>query len=342
MRKKVQLLAALLVMCMSNAMAQSIHFTQYYNAPLLVNPANTALLSEDDFRLGLNYRNQWAALPVPYNTFSAWGDLKIGGNNPDKIKHNWLGLGFAFFNDKAGDGDLALSQIQGDIAYHLQLSQHFMLSLGGSAAYVQRSVDYDKLTFDAQWDGFVFNPHMSNGEKGIQKTNYTTVGAGLNMAWFPTEFAYIKVGAAIANINEPTETFYANGKNTVAMRPTLYVDGLFKTASALTVNPSLYITTQRGAYQFVAGSAFKVRLNDVNEAPVQLILGIFDRWADAFIGVAGLEFNNIQFTANYDMTMSTLAPYNGSYGALEFSLIYHRPYSRNSGIKSMLSCPRFF
>lgn len=342
MRKHVLLLTAIMVMCIGGAMAQSIHFTQYYNAPLLVNPANTALLSEDDFRVGLNYRNQWSALPVPYNTFSAFGDFKLGGNNPDKTKHNWLGLGGAFFSDKAGDGDLALSQIQGDIAYHLQLSQNFMLSLGGSAAYVQRSVNYDKLTFDAQWDGFVFNAHLPNGEKGIAKTNYTTVAAGLNMAWFPTEFAYIKLGGSLANINEPTETFYATGKNTIAMRPTIYLDGLFRTAERLTINPSFYFTQQRGASQIVGGSTVRVRLNDMNETPIQLILGIFDRWADAFIGVAGVEFNSIQFMANYDMTMSTLAPYNGSYGAFEVSLIYHRPYLRNSGVKSMLSCPRFF
>src|ERR1043165_8685784 len=224
MRKKVMLFTTLMVLCIGNAIAQGIHFTQYYNAPLQVNPANTALLSEDDFRLGANYRNQWAALPVPFNTFSAFGDFKLGGNNPDKSKQNWLGVGGAFFTDKAGDGDLALSQIQGNLAYHMQLTSNFMLSLGGSAAYVQRSVNYDKLTFDSQWDGFAFNTHYSNGENGIQKTNYTTVAAGLNMAWFPTEFAYIKLGGSIANVNQPTETFYANGKNTIAMRPTAYLD----------------------------------------------------------------------------------------------------------------------
>lgn len=343
MRRYKLLFTALMMMCMGSAVAQSIHFTQYYNAPMLVNPANTALLSEDDFRLGLNYRNQWSALPVPYNTFSAFGDFKLGGNNPNREKHNWLGLGGAFFSDKAGDGDLALSQIQGSLAYHLQLSQNFMVSLGGTAAYVQRSVNYDKLSFDAQWDGFGFNLHMPNGEKtGIAATHYTSVAAGINMAWFPIEAAYIKFGASMSNINEPTETFYSTGKNTIAMRPTLYLDGLFRTASALTINPSIYFTQQKGAYQLVGGSLFRVRLTDQNETPIQLILGIFDRWADAFIGVAGVEFNSIQFMANYDMTMSTLAPYNASYGALEFSLIYHRPYSRNSGVKSMLSCPRFF
>ncbi|MES2704386.1 MAG: PorP/SprF family type IX secretion system membrane protein [Bacteroidota bacterium] len=344
MRKKIRLMIVLLcVICSSRVVGQGIHFTQFYNAPLMVNPANTALLSDDDFRIGLNYRNQWSALPVPFNTFSGFGDFKIGGNNPDKIRHNWLGLGFAYFSDKAGDGNLALSQIQGNIAFHLQMSDHMMLSAGGSAAYVQRSVNYDNLTFDAQWDGFVFNPRMANGEKvGIMKTNYSTVAAGLNLAFFPNELVYIKLGGSVANINQPVETFYATGKNQLAMRPTFYVDGSFKTGNTITLNPSIYATQQKGAYQVVAGSLVRARLTDRNDMPVQLILGLFSRLGDAFIGVAGLEFSDIQFMANYDMTMSGLAPYNASYGALELSLIYHRSYSKNRGMKSMLSCPRFF
>jgi hypothetical protein len=76
--------------------------------------------------------------------------------------------------------------------------------------------------------------------------------------------------------------------------------------------------------------------------PTQLILGIFDRIGDAAIGVAGIQLGSIQFMANYDFTMSSLAPYNNGYGALEFSLIYQGRYPNNQGIKKMYTCPRFF
>jgi type IX secretion system PorP/SprF family membrane protein len=345
MRKKLQWLGlVLMATCIQHTSAQSIHFSQYYNAPLQVNPANTALMSDDDIRVGANYRNQWSALPVPFNTFSGWTDFKIKGRGSDRgDRTNWLGIGGAFYSDKAGDGNLSLSQIQGNLAYHLQLSSNTMVSAGGSAAYVQRSVNYDNLTFDAQWDGFAFNNHMPNGEKvGVIKTNYTTVAAGLNFAWFPNEFAYIKLGVSLSNINQPIETFYNNGKNQVAMRPAGFLDGVFRTTNVLTINPSIYATQQNGAFQLVGGSLFRVALNDKNDEPMQLILGLFDRIGDAFIGVAGVEFQSIQLMGSYDMTQSTLAPYNGSYGALEFSLIYHRPYHRGDNARSMLSCPRFF
>ena len=79
MRKAAHIVVTCLLFAVM-ARAQSIHFSQYYNAPLLLNPANTALLPENDFRIGMNYRNQWSVVPVPYNTFSAYGDLKVGGN----------------------------------------------------------------------------------------------------------------------------------------------------------------------------------------------------------------------------------------------------------------------
>src|SRR5579872_410057 len=90
---------------------QSMHYSQFYNAPLLVNPANTALMPDDDYRGGLNYRNQWAVVPVPYNTFSAFADCKIYSKKQEEQRNNWLGVGLAFFNDKAGDGNLSLSQV---------------------------------------------------------------------------------------------------------------------------------------------------------------------------------------------------------------------------------------
>jgi type IX secretion system PorP/SprF family membrane protein len=342
-RKALYLSGLFVMLLVVGVKGQSIHFSQYYNAPMLLNPANTALMPDNDFRVGLNYRNQWAAVPVPYNTFSAFADFKVGGNSNNETHNNWLGLGLAFFNDKAGDGDLSLNKIQGDMAYHLQLNQFCMISLGLSGAYVQRSVNFSTLTFDQQWDGFNFNPNIANGEKGgVVKTNYYTVGAGLNFAYFPNEFLYVKFGGGLENINQPTESFY-NTKNTLTYRPVGNLDVLMRTGPVLIINPSVYFATQSGASELVVGSLFRTVLTDKNSnMPAQLILGGFMRLGDAIIGVAGLQLGPVQFTASYDFTVSALSPYNASYGALEFSLIYQRRYHPDQGIKKTYSCPRFF
>ena len=343
MKKERYIFFLLCLLAVTRAAGQGIHFSQYYNSPLLQNPANTALMPDNDFRLGLNYRNQWAAVPVPYNTFSAFGDFKVGGNSDNENHNNWLGLGIAFFNDKAGDGNLSLSQIQGDIAYHLQTSRHFMISLGISAAAVGRSVNYDNLSFDAQWDGRNFNRDMANGEQvGVIKTSYYTVAPGINFSWFPNESLYVKLGGSVANINQPVESFYHNGNNTIGYRPIANLDVAIQGSPSVIINPSAYYTTLMGATELVGGVLVRTMLSDKNQTPAQLILELHMRLGDAVIGAAGIQLGAIQFMFNYDFTVSQLSPYNASYGALEFSLIYQGKYNKNKGNRKAYNCPRFF
>jgi type IX secretion system PorP/SprF family membrane protein len=344
---KIAFAAAFIILLLggwySCCQAQSIHFSQFYNAPMLLNPANTGLMPEYDYRAGLNYRNQWAVIPVPYNTFSAFADCRIGANRATN-KKNWLGVGIAFFNDVAGDGNLSLMSVQGSLAYHLELSSASMISLGFSGAHASRSVNYDQLTFDGQWDGATFNKTFPNGEKtGLIQTQYNTMGVGLNFAYYPTDMVYCKLGVGVNNVNTPVESFY-NSTNKIGMRPMANLDIFFNTGPVFVVNPSVYYATQSGATEIVAGSLFRANLGGVNaDVVTQLILGGFLRLGDAAIGAIGFQYGTVQLLASYDFTISGLAPYNGTYGALEFSLIYQGAYDRHKyDVKSMLGCPRFF
>ena len=344
MRKKLYYLSILLCfLAAGQAGAQGIHFSQYYNAPLLLNPANTALMPEYDYRVGANFRNQWASVPVPYSTSSAFADFKVPTNGyDDGNAHSWLGIGGALFNDKAGAGDLTLTHFQGSIAYHLAISQTSLLSLGLQGGYAQRSVNYDKLTFDAQWDGFSYNSSLPNAEKGgIIKTNYFDVGAGISYSYFPSDNVYIKLGAGLGNINQPKETFY-NGTNQLAMRPTGEIDALFKAGTGYIVNPSVYYTSQKGAYELTYGTLFRIYLTGHEAYSTELILGAYNRLGDAVIACSGLQWGGLQVMVSYDATISALAPYNSSNGALEFSLIYVGSYQGFSKAKKSYNCPTFF
>ena len=128
------------------------------------------------------------------------------------------------------------------------------------------------------------------------------------------------------------------------MRPTANLDVFIHTGQIVTINPSLYFTTQNSASELVCGSLVRANINGIyEEVTTQLILGGYLRLGDAAIGVIGIQRGNVQFMVNYDFTMSSLAPYNSTYGALEFSLIYQGLYSRDRyNIKKSLGCPRFF
>ena len=56
--------------------SQDLHYSQFYNAHVNINPALTGIFN-GDVRVAGNYRSQWKAVPVPYMTFTGAGDFKI-------------------------------------------------------------------------------------------------------------------------------------------------------------------------------------------------------------------------------------------------------------------------
>lgn len=339
MRRKI--ITGCLILCSAllssyNMSGQGMHFSQYYNAPMLLNPANTALMSESDFRVGANYRSQWASLPVPYNTFSGFADFQILKNHN---LTNWMGLGMAMFTDKAGDGQLSLGRYEGFIAYHIQTGNYSMFSVGGSCAYVQRSVDFSKLTFDRQWDGFQFDGGLPNGENGYNaQTDFIDVSAGVNYAYYPNEYTYIKLGVGVSHVNQPTESFY-DQENKVPIRPTANLDAIFITSETFTLNPSVYYTRQASAQELMYGLKAKAFIGEDNMGnPTNVLFGVFHRYNDAIVPVMGFEWMGLRLLASYDITLSGLGSDIGGNGALELALIYEGVYTAN---RDKMNCPRF-
>ena len=122
----------LLVFCSSVlalfSYGQDLHFAQFFNSPLTTNPANTGFIPDGDYRLGINYRNQWSAImTVPYKTMSAFGDVQVG---KDRFENGWIGLGGVILKDVAGSGNLSSTKVYGSVAYHQMLGYSSLLSLG--------------------------------------------------------------------------------------------------------------------------------------------------------------------------------------------------------------------
>ncbi len=338
MNFKVVFLAFSCFLMAAAGRGQGLHFSQYYNAPLLLNPANTALMPETDYRVGVNYRNQWRAVPVPYRTISAYADFQALRN---RNVTNWLGLGLAFWNDKAGNGELSLSRTEGFVAYHIQVGEYNMISAGISAAAVQRTVDFNKLTFDQQWDGFHFNSGLPNGESGyVARTSFFDLAMGVNYAFFPNENLYLKVGVGLSHITQPKESFYGQD-NRLGMRPTGNIDLLMKLGASVILNPSVYYTTQKGASELIFGSLFQVNVSGVSTPTTQLILGIFHRWNEAMVGTIGLQYGHWRIMTSYDFTVSGLKVATKGRGAFELGLRYEGYYGFLSQGRRTYNCPRF-
>ncbi len=321
-----------------SSLAQGVHFSQFYNSPLLVNPANAGLLPAGDWRVGAAYRTQWRTVPVPYSTTSVFADFQIAPNSDGS---SWLGLGGAFFSDKAGNGDLKLSRSEFFAAYHLGTSYTSRLSFGLNGGYNARTVDFAKLTFDSQWDGFNFNTSLPNAEGGYTgRASYWDVGAGLSYAYFPSDAFYVQASAGVAHLNRPAESFY-NGENRIGMRPSATIDAQILVNGGFIVNPNIYYTRQKGAQQTVVGSIFRWNILGTGRGSQQFILGTHYRWKDAVIASVGYQLGGLRVTTSYDVTTSSLGLYNGRAGALEINLLYEGVYGDANKHPKGMGCPRF-
>jgi type IX secretion system PorP/SprF family membrane protein len=319
--------------------AQGLHFSQFFNSPLLVNPANTGLMSDHDFRIGANYRSQWSSVPVPFKSYSFYGDAQLFHKSN---RTNWLGLGGAVFSDKSGDGNLSLTRWEAFAAYHIEIGQYQMISVGLSAASVTRSVDFSKLTFDTQWDGYLFNSTLPNGEQGtLAKASYADISTGINYAIFPNEFVYIKLGVGLAHVNAPNESFYSGQANPLGMRQTAYADLLARVGSRVIVNPAIYYTNQKKASELVGGMLVSILMGDDNSSG-SLVFGGHVRTGDAVIGSFGYDWNGLRVMASYDFTVSSMGNYNNHNGALELGLRWQGNYpDGQSRERKAYNCPRF-
>ena len=171
---------------------QDLHFSQYFNAPLLVNPANTGFNPDFDYRVGGNYRNQWASLSnTPYKTMSIWADAQLFNN---RFENSWIGIGAAFLNDVAGSGNLSATKGFASIAYHQVLGLNSLISAGFNVGFTQKRIDLNKLTFNSQWNGKFFETSLPSNEPfQYSSVDYFTVQAGINFAQFVNDNLYLKI-----------------------------------------------------------------------------------------------------------------------------------------------------
>src|SRR5436190_3755743 len=211
--------------------AQDLHFSQFMNSPLVTNPANTGFIPDGDYRLGVNYRNQWSSvMTVPYKTMSAFGDMQLM-KNADYT--GWLGVGGLILHDVAGSGNLTSTKVYGSVAYHQMINAGSLLSLGFNVGLVNKQINVTNLKFPDQYDGKFFDSHLPTGVAlDANNINYLDMQAGLNYAYFPNDKVYMNAGFSAMHVNRPKESFFdqqsSGVDNRVPVRYTGFLNGSFK------------------------------------------------------------------------------------------------------------------
>jgi len=184
-------LAVFLFISSSTLFGQDVQFSQFYSAPLYLNPAFTGATQLT--RIGSNYRNQWPALEANFVTLSAYVDHFIDDKNS--------GIGFLIQRDKIGLAGLRSTSFTGTYSYQLPLSEIFTMRVGANAGYYLRDINFSNLTFGDQFvNGVLTNPTNEQFDTGATKS-FFNMGTG---ALLYSDDVWL--GLAVDHLNKPNQS----------------------------------------------------------------------------------------------------------------------------------------
>jgi len=318
--------------------AQDPEFSQYYAAPLYLNPAFTGTTM--DHRFIANYRNQWPNIARGYSTYAFSYDYSLSQINS--------GIGFLATQDQAGTAGLKSTQFNFIYSYKWHVSSKWVISSGLNFGYAVRSIDFNKLIFadQLQFDntGSVpsSDPALANAGNARYFDFKTGVLAYNRNFWF---------GFAAHHMNEPNRSLinqfaYVPLKITVhgGVRIPLY-SGAFKRDRIPVLSPSFVYKRQANFEQLDVGAYLLYN---------PIVFGLWYRgipvtknadnnpMQDAAVVILGFQFDQLEVVYSYDFTVSRLGSASG--GAHEVALKYRFEIPVNERTKKkdkFIPCPTF-
>jgi type IX secretion system PorP/SprF family membrane protein len=309
----------LLFICMQMR-SQDIHYSQFNSSPKNLTPAQTGLF-DGDWRFVGNYRSQWAAVPVPYKTFSLASDTRLKTN----LKNDVPAVGLVINTDKAGDSKFTTLQVLASGAYIKKLtadSTHF-ISLAIQPGITTRSFNVNALTFDNQYNGDVYDKTLPSGENFTNtRITYFDIGGGAAYLWRKNARNQINVGLSLLHINRPKQSFFANDEIKLDMKTTLSGLAEFPIAEKLDAIPTFMYQTQGKFKETVLGGFGKYYLKPIGGFTTAVSAGAFYRMKDAFILTANMDYKNFNVGISYDINTSRLIAATNRRGGFEVSVVY--------------------
>jgi type IX secretion system PorP/SprF family membrane protein len=330
--------------------AQDIHFSQFNQSPLTLNPALAGTTVW--IRAAMVYRTQWSAVTVPYSTLGAsfdvkskkrWIKIKGATEKYRKPTENGFGWGVNIFNDRAGDGKMGTLQANISLAYQIYLSGKSMLAAGFQGGVMQRTINFSNLYWGTQYD-----PGSSTGyntalpaDKAIASGSSSSIrpdlGAGLTYTYKKNE-RYMRgndardfmLGASIFHFNQPKYSFLG-GDEKLDPRIVFHGSGTYGISNtSIALIPAFMIQKQGPNQEIFAGTLVRYMLREDSRYTgyvkgASISAGGYYRNKDAFVAAALFEFGSYGIGMSYDFNISGLKTVSSGRGGFEITLRFLNP-----------------
>jgi type IX secretion system PorP/SprF family membrane protein len=324
------------------ASAQDPQFSQFYAAPLYLNPAFAG--SSGLTRVGINYRNQWPSLNANFVTYSTYFDHFFEDYNS--------GIGIILLSDREGLVGLQSHSAGLQYAYQLRLTDNLTFRPGFNVAATTKNINFNNLVFESQINPITgYDPNLGSGEDGFNN-NVFYVDFGIGGLFYSQQFWF---GGSAHHITEPNQSFADEGAAALPMKISFHAGYKFPIHSAhnnyvfgnvrdISITPTAQYKAQGEFDQLDVGLYFTYE---------PLVLGLWYRGIpfktlngfpnnESAIFLIGLTRNNLNIGYSFDYTLSQLGIASG--GAHEISIRYEfftgDPRRPPKNVRK-IPCPKF-
>ena len=317
--------------------AQDPQLSQNLANPLLNSPAFAGL--QDQNKIYLTHRNQWPNQSANYQYSAAAVEVSLGKINS--------GIGLLFSSDKQFSS-LQTNSISLQYAYHANLNENTLLSMGIQGSGVFRSLDYSHLTYGDQLGQFLVNGTLGNtidptATQFVNRVSYMDISAGLVL-----NHSNYWLGASVHHLNRPNQSLIRSSDDLIAPKYALMAGISLPISEGKSLKPALYVKNQGTFNQLDLGTYLQVD---------PIVIGFWYRGLplnkgtsessasrESLIGLIGYQNNRYSFGYSYDFTVSGLGSGSGGAHELSFSYVLNWDFGQRKSFqryRQSFACPKF-
>jgi type IX secretion system PorP/SprF family membrane protein len=327
--QKLKYFYVLLIILTVEAKGQDPTFSQFYANPLYLSPSFAG--ATEEYRLSINYRNQWPSVPGVFHTYSIGFDKAMPNFNS--------GIGVLATYDVAGSGDLSTMNIGLLYSYDFNINKEWHIRPGVNFKFYYLGLNIYKLVFNSMITGSGTTPPITPPPfDNVADVDFATSALVYNDK--------IWAGFTLDHLFTPKQSFYGD-ESSLPVKLNLYGGVRIlgqtrlrkKLIEALSVATNIqaqgkFIQTDIGLYYYKDPLIFGLWYRGIPFLTTQA--------GDALIGLVGIKTKNLHIGYSYDFTISNLISSSG--GAHELSIVYEfTSFTLGTGKKRIraIPCPEF-